>query len=219
MYRKTLAGLLFGITLLIGCLWATHHQALAWDRQGIELLIFVVATLALYIAIAVLIPESASYSRLATFFGMAMGGCWVMEVVAGNCGVGLGLVGATLFYRTPIAAVVILNLVVAVAAAAKTCRLLAGIGAGVESGMVSGLIAMLALTCLIVFGMKILIADPANVREFVRSNRQDLTLFITREYLFAGVNHLWIGLLGGLILGGAGGAIGRWRSANVTARK
>jgi hypothetical protein len=64
-----------------------------------------------------------------------------------------------------------------------------------------------------------LMQDPSNIHEFARSAHRapteaELSSFLYWDALGAALNHLWIGPLLGLTVGGIGAVIGKnWRTA------
>jgi hypothetical protein len=83
-----------------------------------------------------------------------------------------------------------------------------GAAAGAWSGMLSGL--LVCLLAVVAGGLVLSVgqSDPQTMAEFRRSGAPDLATFVAGDWLAAGVNHLWIGLVLGSALGLAGGACG-----------
>jgi hypothetical protein len=153
--------------------------------------------------------EGANTLRLATTFGLAIGGLWIVEIVAGNL-VAADSAATHAVYRAATAVAFFLPLVAGVVAAYRTGRAGSGVAVGFWSGLVSGMIGFLTLMFIAYVFMGVLQHDPQTLQEYARSTERPLATFIVGDFLAAACSHLvlvgvaWCTLLGSL--GGLGGA-------------
>lgn len=96
----------------------------------------------------------------------------------------------------------------------KTKRLINGIMAGFWSGLASGAVACLTALLLIVFGMKFILLDPLNIKEWsnirLTANSPSMAVYFAYETLAGAIMHLFIlGAVLGLILGTIAGILGK----------
>jgi len=84
-----------------------------------------------------------------------------------------------------------------------------GFKAGFYSGLASGVVSCLTALLLIVFGMKLLLLDPLNIREWsdVRSTVNSLSMseYFAYQTLAGAILHLFLGVIMGLFLGAIAG--------------
>jgi hypothetical protein len=209
-----LGGLLLGATLIAYTLDrypATLRDSEAPLYLGILALLFVGYGAAALLGTRPTTLAAASALRLGARFGLALGGLWLIEVVAGNFG---RLLPNRLqaFVLLPYFGAILAVLVVAFAAgfvgAQKSGRAGAGLCVGLWSGLLGGLIPFLALLLVAILFMGVLQQDPQNIHEFQRSSAPDLATAIAGDFMAAATNHLWIGPLLGFTLGGLGALVG-----------
>jgi hypothetical protein len=75
----------------------------------------------------------------------------------------------------------------------------------IGSLFIGGAIAFTTIMAITVLFRDALLLAPSNVKEFAGNAHA-----MFRDALGAGVNHLWIGPLSGVTLGGIGSAFGKW---------
>ena len=153
----------------------------------------------------------------AVYLGSAAGLLWVIEIGINN------VFTPPVAQRDPLdnifwAVIAIMILVYSGLRTFQSERMRAGLLTGTVSGTISGLLACWAGLFLIVFGMPLLLRDPANIQEW--SARADylpsasMAEYFAYETLLGAFMHL--GLLGTVmgfllgVLGGLGGRVIRW---------
>ena len=165
---------------------------------------------------------------LSWILGLLIGGMWVAEVLLGNLG-GTSVFGNIRDVYPNIDAIGRLfalgAVVVTAAGGAVTARQTGSIGSalrvGVWSGLISGAITALTCVAIAVVFHDAMMMDPSNAHEFARSalrppSQAELSTFLYWDALGGGLNHLWIGPLLGLTVGGAGAFIGRLASRGIS---
>jgi hypothetical protein len=100
-------------------------------------------------------------------------------------------------------------------AAYRTGRISVALRVGVWSGLLSGAIVFMALMSVVTLFHGALMKDPSNIHEFARTAHRapteaELSDFLYRDALGGALNHLLIGPLLGLTIGGIGGLFGTW---------
>lgn len=159
--------------------------------------------------------------KLSILFGLVIGGMWMGEILLGNLGAtpvfgnlrdvhprvyalaawfALGAVGVT-----GIGGLI---------AAYQTGRISSALRVGIWSGLLSGGIVFVIGMSLVILFHGALMQDPSNIREFARTARRapteaELSSFLYWDALGGALNHLWIGPLLGLTVGGIGAIIGK----------
>ncbi len=110
-------------------------------------------------------------------------------------------------------------------AAYRTLSIVVALRVGLWSGLISGVITLVTLVSILVLFHDAMMKDPSNVHEFARGAHRvpaeaELSSFIYTDGLAGGVNHLWIGPLLGITVGGLGAVMGKLvrRSDDVARR-
>jgi hypothetical protein len=99
-------------------------------------------------------------------------------------------------------------------AAYRTSRISTALRVGVWSGLLSGSMVFVICMSIVTIFHGALMQDPSNIREFARAAHRaptaaELSSFLYWDALGGAVNHLWIGPLLGLTIGGIGAVIGK----------
>ena len=153
----------------------------------------------------------AMVRRLSLVFGLLIGGMWMGEIILGNLGDTAVLGNYRTFhsqaYRTigwcfiggALAATALGGFICAY----RTGSVENGISVGIWSGLLSGAIALVTGLVITLLFHDALMAAPstANPAEFAR--------YLYRDAVIAGLNHMWIGALLGVTLGGVGAVLGK----------
>jgi len=108
----------------------------------------------------------------------------------------------------------LLILITAIRDAYQTKKILYGVKSGFWSGIASGTIACLTALIFVVFGMKYLLMDPLNIKEWTdikaTENSPGMDVYFAYQTFAGAIMHLFIlGAIMGLFLGIIGGFIGR----------
>ena len=210
MYKKYFLPLFFFAVFFLILIFALHPLTLAQGAwQGPAVGLFVIVSLGAYLLLGLRARDNPS-TKIIIILGYVMGLLWITEILAGNLDLHLHGAFLDIFYFTPIFLVLVVNIFVGALVAVQQQNFSAGVRAGTQSGLLSGLLALGTLAALIVFTLPIQVSNPQNIDQFLRSHTADLAAFISQDYIFAGASHLWIGLLGGLISGGFGAALGKY---------
>jgi hypothetical protein len=103
--------------------------------------------------------------------------------------------------------------IVAAREAYQSKEFLSGIKSGIWTGLASGAIACLTALLLIVFGMKYILTDPLNVKEWTdmkaTANSSSMDVYFAYQTFTGAIMHLYIlGLIFGFVLGTIGGFFG-----------
>jgi hypothetical protein len=164
---------------------------------------------------------SGTIRALSWIFGLLIGGMWIAEVLLGNLG-GTPVFGnlrdlhPQLYAMAPLFALgaVVVTAVGGAVAAYRTGSIASALRVGVWSGVISGAIAALTGMSITVLFHHAMMMDPSNVHEFARGglrppSEAELSAFLYWDALGGGLNHLWIGPLLGLTIGGGGAGIGK----------
>jgi hypothetical protein len=180
-----------------------------------------------------LLRSVAMKKRLSIIFGLLVGAMWTGEVVSGNLG-GTAVLGNLRETHPDIYGLagwlalgaVGMTAVGGFLAGYRSGRTGSALRVGIGSGLISGLITLSALATVIVPFHNEMMKDPSNIREFERGahdvpSEAELSRFIYSDGLAGGLNHVWIGPLLGITVGGPGGLAGQWlrRSANATRQR
>jgi hypothetical protein len=126
--------------------------------------------------------EVAQVLRQGIIWGACFGALWVVEISYNN------VLAQPIVIRDPVdnvfwAFIALGMLALAARAAWRSRGFSAGVRAGFWSGLVSGLMACLAALTLVVFGMRLLLADPVNIAEW--ADRGPTGAFPTMATYFA----------------------------------
>lgn len=145
--------------------------------------------------------------------GLGFGVLWTLEIIINN------LIRPGLPLRDNIdnifwVIIALLILITAIREAYMTNKFLNGVKSGFWSGIASGAVACLTALVFVVFGMKYLLMDPVNIKEWtdIQATEKSPGMDVYFAYqTFAGaVMHLFIlGFIMGLLLGIIGGFIGK----------
>jgi hypothetical protein len=145
--------------------------------------------------------------------GLWFGLLWTIEISINN------LIRPNLPLRDNIdnifwAIIALLILLAAILNAYQTNRFLNGVKAGFWSGVSSGAVACLSALIFVVFGMKYILMDQLNIKEWTdikaTENSPGMDVYFAYQSLAGAVMHLFIlGAIMGLFLGVIGGLAGR----------
>jgi hypothetical protein len=145
--------------------------------------------------------------------GLGVGLLWTLEIIVNN------IIQPDVPLRDNIdnifwAAIALLILSISIRDAYQTKKMLKGIMSGFWTGISSGAVACLTALIFIVFGMKYLLLDPVNFREWTdikaSENTSGMDVYFAYQTLAGAVMHLFVlGAIMGLFLGIIGGLIGR----------
>lgn len=164
---------------------------------------------------------SGSVRRLSCVFGFLIGAMWMVEILVGNLG-GTSVFGnlrefhPRIFSIAPLFAVGAAGLPVlgGVVAAWRTRSIGAAIRVGAWSGMLSGIIAGITIMSIAILFHDAMMKDSSNIHEFALSahrppSEAELSAFLYWDALGGSLNHIWIGPLLGVTIGGIGAIIGK----------
>jgi hypothetical protein len=145
--------------------------------------------------------------------GLWFGLLWTVEISINN------LIRPQLPLRDNIdnlfwALIAVLILIAAIRDAYQTNKFLNGMNSGFWSGIASGAVACLTALIFVVFGMKYLLIDPLNLKEWTdikaTENSPGMDVYFAYQTVAGAVMHLFIlGAIMGLFLGIIGGLIGK----------
>lgn len=157
-------------------------------------------------------PGAASDIRRGLGWGVVFGALWVLEIGYNN------VIAPPVSVRDPVddliwATIALGMLTLATLTAARTHHLAAGLRVTIWSGLTSGLIACLTALLLAMFGMPLLLADPANIAEYAvrgpTSGFSTIAAYLAYQTLAGAMLHLVVlGLGMGTTLGALGGLAG-----------
>lgn len=164
---------------------------------------------------------SRTIRNLSWTFGLLIGGMWVGEVLLGNLG-GTSVLGNVRDLHPHVYGIALLCAIGAVivtavggaVAAYRTFSIASALRVGIWSGMISGAIAAVACMGITVLFHDAMMTDPSNIHEFARSalrppTQAELSAFLYWDAVGGAFNHLWIGPLLGIMIGGPGAVLGR----------
>jgi hypothetical protein len=169
--------------------------------------------------------------RLSITFGLLIGAMWAGQILIGNLG------GTTVFGHLRdmhprvyalggwcAAGAVVLAGLAGLVAAYWTGRIPVALRVGVWSGLLSGGIVFVTLMSVVILFHGAMMGDPSNIHEFARTAHRvpaetELSSFLYRDALGGALNHLWIGPLLGLTVGGIGSIFGKWQHDAEFARR
>jgi hypothetical protein len=145
--------------------------------------------------------------------GLIFGLLWTIEIGINN------LIRPGLPLRDNIddiflAIIALLILITAIMDAYRTNKFLCGVKSGFWTGLGSGAIACFTALILIVFGMKYLLLDPVNIKEWTdikaTENSPGIDVYFAYQTFTGAVLHLYLlGAILGLVLGSVGGLFGK----------
>jgi len=161
--------------------------------------------------------------KLSVIFGLLIGVMWMGEILLGNLG-GTSVFGNLRDVHPRVYAMaawfawgaVVVTGIGGAVAAYRTGRIAVALRVGVWSGLLSGAIVFLTLMSMVVLFHEALMKDPSNIHEFALTAHRmptepELSNFLYRDALGGALNHLWIGPLLGLTVGGVGAIFGKWQ--------
>jgi hypothetical protein len=159
--------------------------------------------------------------ELSTIFGLLIGGMWMGEILLGNLG-GTSVFGNLRDVHPRVYAMaawfalgaVVVTWIGGLVAAYRTGRISAALRVGVWSGLLSGGIVFVTGMSMVILFHGALMKDPSNIHEFARAAHRapteaELSKFLYWDALGGALNHLWIGPLLGLTIGGIGAIVGK----------
>jgi hypothetical protein len=145
--------------------------------------------------------------------GLCFGLLWTIEIGINN------LVHPRLPLRDNIdntfwVIIALLILITATIDAYKSDQFLSGLKSGFWSGLASGAVACLTALILIVFGMKSILLDPLNIKEWsdakATADSTSMDVYFAYQTFAGAIMHLFIlGVIMGLFLGSVGGVVGK----------
>jgi hypothetical protein len=169
--------------------------------------------------------------KLSILFGLLIGRMWMGEILLGNLG-GTSVFGNLRDVHPRIYAMAGWFALGAVAFAAmgglvaayRTGCIAVALRVGVWSGLLSGAIVFVTLMSVVILFHDALMKDPSNIHEFLRAAHRapteaELSDFLYWDALGGALNHLWIGPLLGLTVGGIGALFGKWEHHEECARR
>lgn len=156
---------------------------------------------------------AAMTRRLNLIFGLFIGVMWMGEIIFGNLGDTTVLGNFRTFhfhaYRVVgwsfISGAVLLTGFAGLFGAYRSCSIHKGLSVGVWSGLISGAMTFTTIMVLTILFRNALLLAPSNVKEFAGSAEA-----MFGNAFWAGFNHMWIGPLLGVTLGGVGAVAGKW---------
>jgi hypothetical protein len=157
-------------------------------------------------------PGAMPDIRRGLTWGVVFGALWMLEIGYNN------VIAPPVSVRDPVddliwAIIALGMLILATLIAARARRLAAGLRASIWSGLMSGLVACLTALALAVFGIPLLLADPANIAEYAvrgpTSGFPTMAAYLAYQTLAGAMLHLVVlGLGMGAALGALGGLAG-----------
>jgi hypothetical protein len=145
--------------------------------------------------------------------GLWFGLLWTIEISINNL-VRPGLPLRDNIDNTFWAIIALLILIAAIRDAYRTNLFLNGVISGFWSGLASGAVACLTALIFVVFGMKFILLDPLNIKEWTdikaTNNSPGMDVYFAYQTFAGAIMHLFIlGAIMGLLLGIIGGTIGK----------
>lgn len=145
--------------------------------------------------------------------GLCFGFLWTIEISINNF-IRPGLPLRDNIDNSFFAIIALLIFIIAIRDAYQTNKYLAGVMSGFWCGLSSGAVACLTALLLIVFGMKYILLDPLNLKEWndlkASANSPGIDVYFAYQTFAGAIMHLVIlGAIMGLFLGSIGGAIGK----------
>jgi len=145
--------------------------------------------------------------------GLYIGLLWTVEISINNFirpGLPLRDIVDNLFWGV----IELLILITAAYDVSKSGKFTDGIKSGFWTGLASGAVACLSALLVIVFGMKFILLDPLNIKEWTdlkaTTNSPGMNVYFAYQTFAGAVGHLFIlGLLLGMIIGSLGGLLGK----------
>jgi hypothetical protein len=168
--------------------------------------------------------------KLSIIFGLLIGVMWIGEILLGNLG-GTSVFGNLRDVHPRVYAMaawfalgaLVVAGIVGLVAAYRTGRIALALRVGVWSGLLSGAIVFVTLMSVVILFHDAMMKDPSNIHEFARTAHRapteaELSDFLYWDALGGALNHLWIGPLLGLTVGGIGAVFGKWQHDEECAR-
>jgi len=146
--------------------------------------------------------------------GLCIGLLWTIEISINNF-IRPGLPLRDIIDNSFWALIAILILIKAFQDSSDTGRIYDGIKSGFWTGLSSGAVACLSALLLVVFGMKLILLDPLNVKEWVDTKgsveSHGMKIYFAYQTFAGAIMHLYIlGIIMGLLLGTIGGLTGKF---------
>jgi len=146
-------------------------------------------------------------------FGLCFGLFWTIEISINNI-IRPGLPFRDLIDNIFWAFIAISILVTAAYYAFNSNMIVEGIKSGFWSGLASGAVACLTALLMIVFGMKFILLDPLNIKEWSdlkeSSGYSGMSVYFAYQTFAGALGHLFVlGIVMGVILGTIGGLFGK----------
>lgn len=146
-------------------------------------------------------------------FGLCFGFFWTIEISINNFirpGLPLRDIIDNLFW----ALIALAILFTAAYDSFRSDKIVTGIKSGFWTGLASGAVACLTALLMIVFGMKFILLDPLNLKEWSdvkgSSGYSEMSVYFAYQTFTGALGHLFIlGIVMGLILGIIGGIFGK----------
>jgi len=217
--------ILTGIIVLCSCLSTAVFLIYRTDSwpSGREPVACAVSTLSLLLMIYFLTRAGEKIkneeNRRITSLGLLIGLLWTAEISVNNFihpGIPLRDIIDDSFW----ALVGMFILIISAIKVYKTDRFMSGIVTGFWTGLGSGAVACLSALLLIVFGMRFILLDPLNLKEWtdVRNSAgtSQIDVYFAYQSYAGAIMHLYVlGIIMGLLLGVIGGATGKAMKAIV----
>jgi hypothetical protein len=170
--------------------------------------------------------------RFSVIFGVLIGAMWMGEVLLGNLG-GTFIFGdlrdshPRVYGLAPLFALsaVGLTAVCGLTTAYQTESIVTALRVSLWAGLISGAFSFVTIVGVVTLFHDAMMKDSSNIHEFARSAHRtpsdaELSKFIYLDGLAGGLNHIWIGPLLGITVGGIGGIAGRFlRSSDESVKR
>jgi hypothetical protein len=145
--------------------------------------------------------------------GLYIGLLWTIEISINNF-IRQGLPQRDIIDDYFWALIALLILIAAFRESIKSGKFTDGIKSGFWTGMSSGAVACLSALILIVFGMKLILLDPLNIKEWTDTkgslSAPGMDIYFAYQSFAGAVMHLYVlGIIMGLLLGSIGGVTGK----------
>jgi hypothetical protein len=145
--------------------------------------------------------------------GLIIGLLWSIEISVNNF-IRPGLPLRDIIDDAFWALVALLILIASFREGYKSGKFMEGLKSGFWTGLASGAVACLSALLLIVFGMKFILLDPLNIREWAdikgSAGTNGMNIYFAYQSFAGAVMHLYIlGIIMGLLLGCIGGFAGK----------
>jgi hypothetical protein len=144
--------------------------------------------------------------------GLCFGLLWTIEISINNF-IQPGLPLRDIIDNIFLGIITLLILITSTRDTYQSGKFLFGVKSGLWSGFASGVIACFTALILVVFGMRYILLDPLNIKEWSdlkeTTYAPGMSVYFAYQTLTGAIMHLFIlGILLGLILGSVGGVMG-----------